>query len=171
MPVIMRGLPVAVIGCVAACRSPADRKATEATVVRAAVAAESAKAAAAATVPSTGKWDELHLVERLVQSGLAPQALGGESGEPWWHVPGHAYRVGTATLHAYIFADSSERRRVTGGLDSLSIAPPGTPSPYGLPHVLIVNNNLAAVLVGGNDRQQERVLLALTAGLPAFPGR
>jgi hypothetical protein len=172
MLVIMRAWPVAVI--VAACGSAADKKGPETTVVRAAVAAvaaESAKAAAAAAVPSTGKWDELHLVERLVQSGLAPQALNGEKSEPWWHVPVHAYRLGTATLHAYIFADSSARRRVTDGLDSLAIAPAGTPSPYKLPHVLVVQNNLAAVLVGGTERQQERVLLALTAGLAGPSGR
>lgn len=110
-------------------------------------------------------------MERLVQSGLAPQALSGEKAESWWHLPVHAYRVGTATLHAYIFADSSLRRRVTEGIDSLTIAPAGMPSPYARPHILIVQNNLAAVLIGGTERQQERVLLALTAGLPSPSGR
>jgi hypothetical protein len=82
-------------------------------------------------------------------------------------VPPHGYRVGNATLHAFIYADSAARLRVTAALDSLTAAPRGTTSPYGLPRILIVNNNLAAVLVGGSERQQERVSLALTAGLPA----
>lgn len=133
---------------------------------RVVIAAESARAAMAASEPTTGKWDDPHLVERLVRSGLAPQALPREKGERYWGVPVSAYRLGSATLYAYIYTDSIARRRVTDGLDSLTGAPRGAPSPYPHPHVLVLNNNLAAVLVGGSERQQERVTLALTAGLP-----
>lgn len=70
-------------------------------------------------------------------------------------------------VHAYLNADSAARRPATGGLDSLHLAPKGVASPYPFPRLLIVQNNLAAVLIGGSERQQERVSLALTAGLPA----
>jgi PAS domain S-box-containing protein len=135
-------------------------------VARSAIAAESAKAAAAAALPATSVWDEAHLVERLVQAGLAPQALAAEKAAAHWRVPVHAYRVGTATLHAFIYPDSVARHRVTDGLDSLTAAPKSVASPYPLPRLLILHNNLAAVLVGGTERQQERVSLAITAGLP-----
>ena len=161
----MRTLAASVMAVLIACGSPAERKAKEGASARAAVAAESARAAVAATLPTTGRWDEPRLVERLVQSGLAPQALSGEGGQRFWLVPVHAFRVGSATLFAYIYADSIARRRVTDSLDSLSAATAGNPSAYDLPHILIVQKNLAAVLVGGNERQQERVALALTAGL------
>ena len=36
-------------------------------------------------------------------------------------------------------------------------------------HQWMVQNNLAAVLIGGSERQQERVVLALSAGLPVQP--
>jgi len=167
----MPSTSLVVIACTLACTAPDARKQAEAVVARAAVSAESVKAAAAAATPSTGRWDEAHLTERLVRSGLAPQALAAESAvegaAPWWGVPAHSYRVGNATLHAFIYADSAARLRATGGLDTLTAAPRGGASPYGLPRLLIVNNNLAAVLVGGSERQQERVSLALTAGLPA----
>jgi len=156
-----------VIAVLAGCASPAEKKERDATAARSAVATESAKAVVAAGLPATGKWDEAHLVERLVQSGLAPQAVPAEKSPRFWGVPVHAYRLGAATLYAFLYADSSARRRVTDALDSLSLAPRGSASPYPLPHLLIVQNNLAAVLVGGNERQQERVLLALTAGLPS----
>lgn len=166
----MAARTLSVIMVLAACSSPAERRDREATAARAAVASESARAAAAAALPVTGKWDEPHLVERLVQSGLAPQAAT-EKSPRYWGVPVHAYRLGSATLHAYLYPDSSARRRATAALDSLSIAPAGSPSPYPLPRLLIVQNNLAAVLVGGNERQQERVSLAITAGLPSPSGR
>jgi hypothetical protein len=166
----MRRWPAIVITLVA-CTSPAEKKEREAAVARSAVAVESAKAAAVAAEPLTDKWDEPHLVERLVRSGLAPQALGGEKGESYWGVPVHAYRVGGATVRAYIFADSAARHRITDALDSLSLAPAGKTSPYPLPRLLIVQNNLAAVVLGGNERQQERVSLALSAGLPVSGNR
>jgi hypothetical protein len=161
----MRAFAVPVIIALAACTSAAEKKQREAKVARTAISAESAKAAVAASEPATGKWDEAHLVERLVRSGLAPQALPSEKGERYWGVPLLAYRVGSATLHAYIYSDSTARRRVTDGLDTLTAAPKGAASPYPPRHIMVVQNNLAAVLVGGSDRQQDRVSLALGAGL------
>ena len=162
----MRSRSLAVI-LLAACASPSQEKNREEIVARAAIAAESAKAAVASITPTGGRWDEAHLVERLVRSGLAPQALPREQGERYWDTTVHAYRINTATLFAYLYADSVARRRVTAELDTLTAAPKGTPSPYAKPHLLIVQNNLAAVLMGATERQAERVTLALTAGLPA----
>ena len=148
-----------------ACSSPEEKRAREATTARAAVAAESARAVVASSLPATSVWDEPHLVQRLVQSGLAPQAVTDAKPESYWQVPVLVYRVGNATLHAYLYRDSTSRRKIVGTLDTLTLAPPGTPSPYVIPRLLIVQNNLAAVLVGGSARQQERVSLAIGAGL------
>lgn len=162
----MRALAISVITMVAACEPATVKKERAAKAARSAIAAESAKARVAAAEPATGRWDEPHLVERLVQSGLAPQALPKEKAERYWTVPLLAYRLGSATLYAYVYPDSIARRRVTDGLDTVTAAPRGSTSPYPLRHVLIIQNNLAAVLVGGTDRQQDRVSLVLTAGLP-----
>lgn len=151
------------------CTSPEARKEREAKAARSAVAAESAKAAVAAATPTGGKWDEAHLVERLVRAGLAPQALPKEKGQAYWGVSLAAYRVGRATLYAYIYPDSAARLRATAGLDTLTAAPAGQASPFEQPRILIRQNNLAAVLVGGSDRQQDRVSLAIGAGVPLSP--
>lgn len=132
-----------------------------------AISAESTVAAAATAMPSNGKWDEPHLVERLVRAGLAPQSLHSEKGELFWKVPVLAYQLGPSVLHVYLYEDSLARKAVTSTLDTLTAAPPGKTGVYPLRHILIVQNNLAAVLVGGSDVQQERVRLALEAGLPA----
>jgi hypothetical protein len=159
--------PLAVMAALlAACTPAADKQAKVEQAARTAIAAESTVAAAAASLPSTGKWDEPHLVERLVRAGLAPQAKPGETGEKYWKAPVLVYQVGNATLHAYIYSDSLVRKAVVARLDTLQAAPPGA-TVYPPRHILIVQNNLAAVLVGGSDVQQDRVRLAIEAGLPA----
>lgn len=162
----MRTALLAVI-VLAACSSPETQKARQQASAQVAVSAESAKASLARVTPSSGRWDDAHLVDRLVRAGLAPQADTGASVPAYWGAPvAVAYQVGAATLFAYIFPDSAARRRATAALDPVSLAPKGAASPYAIPRLLIQQNNLAAVLVGGSDRQQERVQLALTAGLP-----
>jgi len=150
-----------------ACSSGVDEKARAAQVATAGIAAESAKAAAVPALPTTGLWDEPHLIDRLVHAGLAPrQATGTPVGGKYWGRPVTALRLGESTLYVYFYADSLARRRVTVTLDSATAAPQGMASPYPVPRLLIVNNNLAAVFVGGTDRAQERVMLAISAGLP-----
>jgi len=150
----------------AACSSGVDEKTRAAQVATAGIAAESAKVAAIQALPVTGLWDEPHLLDRLVHSGLAPrQAAGAPIRVNYWNRPVTALQLGEATLYVYFYEDSIARRRITATLDSATIAPRGMASPYPLPHLLIVNNNLAAVFVGGTDRAQERVTLAISAGL------
>ncbi len=163
----MRAVLLAVTVSVAACSSGEDKQAKAERAASAAIAAESTTAAAAASMPSTGKWDKPHLVERLVRAGLAPQEMHDQKGEDYWKVPLLAYQVGPSVLNVYIYADSAARRQVTATLDTVMAAPPGRAMVYPMRHILIIQNNLAAVMVGGTDTQQERVRLAIEAGLPA----
>lgn len=163
----MRVAIVAFTLSAAACTSSAEKQAKVEQIARTAIAAESSTAAAAASLPSTGKWDQPHLVERLVRAGLAPQALHDLKPEAYWKAPLLAYQLGPSVLHAYIYSDSAARRAVSSTLDTTMAAPPGRAGVYPLRHILILQNNLAAVMVGGSDTQQERVRLAIEAGLPA----
>ncbi len=149
-----------------ACSSAADEKMRATQVATTGIAAESAKVAAVHALPVTGLWDEPHLMDRLVHAGLAPrQATGTPVIGKYWNRPVTALQLGESTLYVYFYADSIARRRVTVTLDTATAAPQGMASPYPVPHLLIVNNNLAAVMVGGTDRAQERVMFAITAGL------
>ncbi len=149
-----------------ACTSAAEKQSKAELAARAAISAESTTAAVAASLPSNGKWDEPHLVERLVRSGLAPQSLHDQKGQDYWKVPVHAYQIGPSVLYAYIYTDSLARRAVIATLDTAVAAPAGK-MVYPMRHILILQNNLAAVMVGGSDTQQERVRLAIEAGLAA----
>lgn len=122
------------------------------------------------TVPhasATGRWDEGLLTERLVNAGLAPRADDSLPAHPRLPVAPVGLRVGKAHLLAWIFADSTVRQRVAAGIDTLTAIPKGQPNPFAEPPMFVMQNNLIAVLVGGSDRQRERVRLAIEAGLPA----
>ena len=163
----MRAVLVVFTAALAACTSSGEKQARVEQAARTAIAAESSPAAVAASLPSTGKWDEPHLVERLVRAGLAPQAMHDQKGEDYWKARVLAYQVGPSILYVYLYGDSVARRAVTSTLDTVMAAPPGRMAVYPLRHILILQNNLAAVMVGGSDTQQERVRLAIEAGLPA----
>ena len=152
------------------CADPAAEKAKAVAVARSAVEASAEQAAAAAARPvTTGRWDEAHLVERLVRAGLAPQAIAGDQGTRTFRVPGIVFQLGTSRLTVYLYPDSVARLAVTAGLDTTALGPTPVQGEPPVLRQLIVQNNLAAVLIGGSERQQERVMLALSAGLPVQP--
>jgi hypothetical protein len=126
-------------------------------------------AAPAASSPSdttcvlTNLWRQCSVRERLERAGLAPQP-GDAVRHPFLHVPGQRYRVGDASLEAFVYETVEMRRRDTAPLDSVRAAPPGTETTWERPPTLITSENLVAILIGGNERQVERVTLELTAG-------
>jgi hypothetical protein len=115
--------------------------------------------------PSTGKWNQPTLTQRLIDAGLAPRPDDSLPSHPDYRVKPVAYRLGKAHLLAWIFADSAARKRVSATIDTLTAIPRGQPSPWAEPPVFVAQNNLMAVVVGGSDRQRERIRLALEAGL------
>ena len=108
-------------------------------------------------------WEQCSVRDRLERAGLAPQP-GDTVRHPFLHVPGLRYKVGDAELQAFVYGSPAMRERDTAPLDSVRAAPPGTETTWERPPTLITSENLAAILIGGNQRQVERVTLALTAG-------
>jgi hypothetical protein len=137
---------------------------------RAELAVSESTAKQVAAVPSTGLWTEAHLLERLLRSGVAPRAAeAAAAGPEWMGARPLVYHAGGGTLYAWIYADSMARRAVTDSLDPATAAPPGRVTPFAAPMTLVVQNNLAAVVTGGSERNQERIALALQAGLHVTP--
>jgi len=79
------------------------------------------------------------------------------------------YTLGRAHLEVFIYADSTAMARDLAKIDTLTVVPPGTPSPWDGTPVLVRSANLAAVFIADDGRQIERLTLALTAG-PPQPG-
>lgn len=82
-------------------------------------------------------------------------------------VEGVTYTTTRSTIHVFLYADQAARQRDTDRLDSATVAPKGGTYGWSDPAVLVTSNNLAAVVVSPNERQTERIVLALGAGLPA----
>jgi len=138
-------------------------------VAIAAVQAESARASRVAAARPTGLWDLDAVSERLVRSGVAPRRMTPAPKVPRFFASAKetgAFYVGRdAELHVFVFSDSVARKLVTDKLDTATAAPPGTLlSPWPKTPLLIVVQNLAAVVFGGSPRLQERVQLGLEAG-------
>lgn len=159
------GTVVALAATLAACESAEEKRARLAAESRTRVEAAEAKASAVVAVPSTGLWSDAELNKRLVDAGLAPQRFDSVKALPWMGAPVIAYRLGVATLAAYVYHDSLARKAIAARLDPLTLAPTGTESPWGTPRQLVQNSNLLAVVVGGTDRQRDRIVTALAAGV------
>ncbi len=155
---------------VAACGDPEAERAAEVQVARQEMAAAETTARQAAAQPSDGKWTEAHLMDRLLRAGVAPRANPDPAPDaPWFPMPAIRILAGGGQVYAWIFPDSSARRAVTDGLDTLSAAPAGRSSPFPPPMRFVTNNNLAVVITGGRITNHDRIALAVQAGLPVIP--
>ena len=154
-------LAVCCVTALAACDDPAARRERAAAAARAKVDAGSERAQTVAGTRGTGAWDDAQLLKRLVDAGLAPQKRDSVKSLPWMGVPVLAYQLGNATIDAYVYRDSTARKDATAKLDPVTFAPRGQPTPWGSPREVVQNANLVAVVVGGTDRQRDRIATAL----------
>ena len=120
-------------------------------------------------VATTGRWDLPQLTERLVNAGLAPRPDDSLPSHPDYRVPPVAFRLGGAHLLVWIYRDSLARRAVSTSIDTLTAIPRGQATPFAEPPMFVLQNNLIAVIVGGSERQRERIRLAIEAGMSPPP--
>ncbi len=161
---------VAGLGALTACGDPAAERAAQVQVERQEMAVAETTARRAAAQPSDGRWTEAHLMDRLLHAGVAPRANPDPAPEaPWFPMPPLRILAGGGQVYAWIFKDSTARKAVTDGLDSLSATPPGRTSPFAPPMRFVTNNNLAIVITGGRITNHDRIALAVEAGLPVIP--
>ena len=116
-----------------------------------------------------GRWDVAALEKRLDLQGMAPRKRPAPVRHPFLSVEGAAYQIGNAELQVFIYEDAEAVERDLSKLDTVTVAPRGQKVKWPDKPTLIRNNNLAAILLGQNALQIERVQRALMAGLPATP--
>lgn len=162
-------VPMCVTVLATACSGEADREEAVRTTRTAIERAEST-ATRVAAMPATGLWTAEHVLERLVRAGVAPRAVeNAPDGPAWMRVKPAVFAAGGGEVYAWVYKDSLARRAATDSLDPTTAAPPGKVPPFASPMVFLVQNNLAAVITGGSETNQDRVALALQAGLPPGP--
>jgi hypothetical protein len=152
------------------CGDSEAKAAAERAATRQSMDAAVSTARAAAALPSTGLWSEAQLMDRLVRTGVAPRVNEAANVEAsWMKSKTIALLAGGGEVYAWIYPDSTARRAITDKLDSLTAAPAGTVSPFAPPMLFVSNNNIAVVISGGSVTNQDRIVLAIQAGLPAAP--
>lgn len=135
---------------------------------RAAAAASQRRATTSdTTCPQAGAWLPCNVLDRLERAGLVVQKQSEPARVPMFSVEGSTYTTSVSTIYVFLYPDEAARRRDTDRLDSATVAPRGATYTWSDPAVLVTSNNLAAVVVSPNERQSERIVLALGAGLPA----
>jgi hypothetical protein len=148
-----------------ACRA-ADERATADTASTVPRAVSSAVAVGDTSCPEYGEWRACSVLERLEDAGLVVQQEPNPVQLPFMHVPGILFTTTLSSIHAFLYADEGARRRDTEQLDSARVAPRNGTYTWPEPAWLVTSNNLAAIVVSPNERQAERIVLALSAGLP-----
>jgi hypothetical protein len=124
-------------------------------------------AAADTSCPEFGAWRECSVLERLEDAGLVVKREPNPVQLSLFSVPGILFTTSRANIHVFLYPDNASRLRDTEQLDSATVAPRNGTYSWPDPAVLVTSNNLAAVVVSPNERQAERIVLALGAGLPS----
>ena len=113
-------------------------------------------------LPTDFQWDLAKVQEALTASGIVPVTLTDSLSQPFMSAVGRVFNVAGATLQVFIYGDAGARGRDTDRLDSLTVAPAGMRILWIAPPSLVVQNNLAAIILTNDDNLQHRIRDALT---------
>ncbi|MEO5590664.1 MAG: hypothetical protein ABIS03_13835 [Gemmatimonadaceae bacterium] len=159
---------LAVIGFTAC--SGDKQKAVDSSAVAPAAAVQVAPVQRAVTsdpCEHSGLWSPCTVDKRLRQAGFViTREVSDTLKRAGFSVKPVVFMLSQARLELFFYDNAAARAKDVAGIDTLTATPPGTPSPWKSTPVFIQSVNLAAVLVGANPRQAERVMNALTAGAP-----
>ena len=76
-------------------------------------------------------------------------------------VPGTLLRVTNAELQAYVYGDQVDRARDTDPLDPARVAPPTMMVTWREPAGLVVDNNLALIVIARDSTVRARIRTAI----------
>lgn len=112
--------------------------------------------------PTDFLWDLAKVQAVFRAADLAPVTVGDSIAQPFMSASGRVLQVGDATVQVFIYGDAGARGRDTDRLDSMTVAPAGMQIMWSAPPSLIVQNNLAAVVLTRNDGLRHRIRDAIT---------
>jgi len=106
------------------------------------------------------QWTLANLEETLRKNGLNP-VRGGTVRQPFLGGDGILYHIGPAELQVYLYADAGAVARDTDPLDTTRVAPPTMQVSWRMPPTLIVDNNMAAILLTRDDALRRKIRTAI----------
>lgn len=153
----------------AACRSNPESTKDSASVVVPAqtTAAINSTAGKASPCPHTGLWAECSVERRLKQSGFVVKRVDSVATErAGFSVKPIVYSLGKSRLEVFLYENEKALAKDVAKLDTVLVVPIGSVSTWPTTPTFIRSANLIGILTSGNQRQAERVVLAITAGAP-----
>lgn len=162
-------MKLAILVCmvVAACRGDSKNPEISVAPPAAATAVAMMPDKSRSACPHTGLWAICNVEQRLKQAGFVARRLSDESSKrAGFSVTPVAYSLGRARLEVFIYNDEAALARDIAKLDTVRVAPAGVTGAWEVTPLFIRSGNLAAVYLGENPQQAERLALALTAGAP-----
>lgn len=153
----------------AACRSNPESTKDSASVVVPAqtTAAINPTAGKASPCPHTGLWAECSVERRLKQSGFVVKRVDSVATErAGFSVKPIVYSLGKSRLEVFLYENEKALAKDVAKLDTVLVVPIGSVSTWPTTPTFIRSANLIGILTSGNQRQAERVVLAITAGAP-----
>lgn len=116
--------------------------------------------------PHTGRWAVCSVERRLRQAGFVLRPVKDSERRAGFSVKPVVYTLAGSRLEVFLYPDEAALASDMALLDTVRVTRAGSPSPWETTPLLIRSGNLAAVFLTGNQRQAERLALALTAGAP-----
>lgn len=167
---------LAALMCVGACRGeppPAQDSAAPgaSAAVGLAESVDTAMAGDTTGCPMWGRWRECSVAKRLERAGLVAERRDEPERHDFMSVPGTVFETQRTEVQVFLYASAEARARDTDALDSATVSPRGRRIVWRAPAVLVTSGNLAAIILGLNEREVERAALALGAGLSPRPPR
>ena len=106
------------------------------------------------------QWTLTNLEQALRKNGLNP-VRGGSVRQPFLGGEGVLYQIGPADLQVYLYADAGAVARDTDPLDTTRVAPPTMQISWRMPPTLIVDNNMAAILLTPDTGVRRKIRAAI----------
>ncbi len=114
----------------------------------------------------TGLWAPCSLERRLKQSGFVVKKLDETPSRSGFKLKPTVYSLGASRIEVFFYDDEKSANKDLAQLDTVAVAPKGSQPEWPSTPTFIHSANLVAVLLTQNQRQAERVVLAITAGPP-----
>lgn len=132
----------------------------------------SSRPVVASAAPSPGScvlaelWSPCLLRKALENAGLAPQEQDSVH-YPFVHAGGRRWQLGRAELQTFVFPSVEALRADLAAIDTATGQPRSGRDrvEWSAVPTFIVNRNLLGILIGGSERQGERIHNALEAGV------
>ena len=145
------------LAAISACSGSKDREARETIPPTPATTGRPKDTVAGA---SRLQWSLANVEEALHRNGLNPIRAGLVK-QPFLGADGTLYHIGAADLQVYLYADAGAVARDTDPLDTVRVAPPQLQISWRMPPALIVDNNMAAILLTRDDALRRRIRAAI----------